>query len=99
LLRGTQAFIVNQAPGTQVTREETEAFLDRRHPQRFTPASLKSFATERRGNMDSGRAALRSSPKAPFLPAKRPESLALMLFLAYLEGAPASVCSLLTGQI
>jgi hypothetical protein len=86
LLRGTQSFIVNQVPGTQVTREQTEAFLDRRHPQRFTPASLKSFAQNVAGTWTAAGLLAGHRRKLRSLPARRPESLALLLFLAYLEG-------------
>lgn len=86
LLRGTQAFIADQAPGTQVTREETKAFLDRRHPQRFTPASLKSFAQNCAGTWTAAGLLTGHRRKLRSQPAKRPESLALLLFLAYLEG-------------
>lgn len=86
LLRGTQAFVVKQVPGTQVTREEIEAFLDRRHPQRFTPASLKSFAQNVAGTWTAAGLLTGHRRKLRSLPAKRPESLALLLFLAYLEG-------------
>ncbi len=86
LLRGTQAFVVNQVPGTQVTREEIEAFLDRRHPQRFTPASLKSFAQNVAGTWTAAGLLTGHRRKLRSLPARRPESLALLLFLAYLEG-------------
>ena len=86
LLRGTQAFIVGQAPGTQVTREETEAFLDRSHPQRFSPASLRSFAQNVAGTWTAAELLAGHRRKLRSQPAKRPESIALLLFLAYLEG-------------
>lgn len=44
LLRGTQPFILGQVVGVSVLREAMEAFLSTTHPDRFSPASLKSFA-------------------------------------------------------
>lgn len=86
LLRGTQAFIVGQAHGMQITRAETEAFLDRRHPQRFTPASLKSFAQNVAGTWTAAGLLTGHRRKLRSQPVRRPESMALLMFLAYLEG-------------
>ena len=55
LLRGTQPFILRQAAGAAVPREAVDAHLDETHPERFSPASLKSFAQNVAGSWDSGR--------------------------------------------
>jgi hypothetical protein len=86
LLRGTQSFIVNQVPWHPGHPRADEAFLDRRHPQRFTPASLKSFAQNVAGTWTAAGLLAGHRRKLRSLPARRPESLALLLFLGYLEG-------------
>ena len=44
LLRGTQPFYLSKQPGEAVSRESVEAVLAGAHPDRFSPASLRSFA-------------------------------------------------------
>jgi hypothetical protein len=86
LLRGTQSFFLAHAPGTAISREAVEGFLSTTHPDRFSPASLKSFAQNVAGTwtaagMLQGRVRkVRSTPEA------RPEAVTMLLFLGYLEG-------------
>lgn len=95
----TMMLEVIQLSGTQVTHEETQAFLDRRHPQRFTPASLMSFAQDVAGTWTAAGLLTGHRRELRSLPARRPESLALLLFLAYFSDAPANVCSRPTGGV
>ncbi|NCC23527.1 MAG: hypothetical protein EOM26_13950, partial [Alphaproteobacteria bacterium] len=44
LLSASQGFILSRPIGAPVSREEVEAFLADTFPDRFSPASLKSFA-------------------------------------------------------
>lgn len=44
LLRASQDFILNKPLGAQVRRVELEELLIARHPDRFSPASMKSIA-------------------------------------------------------
>lgn len=86
LLRGTQAFILQQAIGAQVTREALEALLEKSHPHRFTAASLKSFAQNVGGTWTSAGFLLGRVGKVRSEPIRRPEALTMLLFLGYLEG-------------
>jgi hypothetical protein len=86
LLRGTQSFILGQATGVVVHREAVETVLKGANPERFSPASLKSFAqnvaaTWAAAGFLHGRARKTRAAVQP-----HPESLTLLLFLGYLEG-------------
>lgn len=86
LLRATQQFILGQHAGAVVPRESVERILAQTYPDRFSPASLKSFAQNVAGTwtaagfLEGRRNKVRAQPPA------RPESLALLLFLGYLGG-------------
>ncbi len=86
LLRGAQHFVSTQAVGTHVQRAEIEAFLEQNYPQRFTPASLKSFAQNLAGTWTASGLLNGHRRKIRSLPTRTPESLVLLLFLGYLEG-------------
>lgn len=86
LLRGSQAFILSLAPGVTVPRDAVEAHLSAAHPERFSPASLKSFAQNVAGTWTAaghlhGRVRKTRAPVQA-----HPESITLLLFLGYLEG-------------
>jgi hypothetical protein len=86
LLGSTQAWMLNKAVGEPVARLDTEAFLASHFPDRFSVASLKSFAQNVNGSWtDAGylRGHLR---KYRTLPYAGPANVALALFLGYLEG-------------
>ena len=86
LLGGTQDFILAYAQGAIVTREEVENFLSRTYPDRFTPASLKSFAQNVAGTWTAAGVLVGHRRKLRATPAARPETMAMLLFLGYLEG-------------
>lgn len=86
LLRGTQAFVLRQVVGTLVPREAMEAFLNHAHPDRFSPASLKSFAQNVAGSWTAAGFLQGRVRKTRALVQARPESITLLLLLGYLEG-------------
>ncbi len=86
LLRATQPFYLSQAPGTVVPREAVERFLDSTFSGRFSPASLKSFAQNVAGSWTSAGVLDGRIKKVRVTPRARPEALALLMFLSYLEG-------------
>ncbi|MDM0108675.1 hypothetical protein QTH97_27260 [Variovorax sp. J22R24] len=86
LLRSTQSFILGKSLGAPVPREETEAFLERTYPGRFTPASLKSFAQNVAGTWTAAGLLHGRVRKTRSMVQPHPESVTLLLFLGYLEG-------------
>ncbi|WP_224078059.1 hypothetical protein [Cupriavidus laharis] len=86
LLRGTQSFVLSQSPGAAVTREAVEDFLRVSHPDRFSAASLKSFAQNIAGTWTAAGMLNGRVRKVRAKPQLHPESIALLLFLGYLEG-------------
>lgn len=86
LLRGTQPFYLSKQPGEAVSRESVEAVLAGAHPDRFSPASLRSFAQNVSGSWTSAGFLQGRQRKTKVLPEICSESVAMLLFLGYLEG-------------
>lgn len=86
LLRSTQEFILAQPLGALVTREEVEALLSRTYPDRFTAASIKSFAQNVAGTWTAAGVLVGHRRKTRSAPTVRPEAIAFLMFLGYLEG-------------
>jgi len=86
LLRGTQAFILAKHPGVLVTREDLEQCLAADHPDRFSPASLKSFAQNVNGSWTAAGYLQGHSRKTRSIPVVTPANVAFCLFLGHLEG-------------
>ena len=86
LLRGTQAFILAKQPGVLVTREDLEQCLAADHQDRFSPASLKSFAQNVNGSWTSAGFLNGHSRKTRCIPMVTPANVAFCLFLGHLEG-------------
>jgi hypothetical protein len=86
LLRGTQAFILGLAPGTAVPREAVEGLLNSTHPDRFSLASLRSFAQNVAGTWTAAGILHGRVRKIRAVAQSHPESATLLLFLSYLEG-------------
>ncbi|WP_293193651.1 hypothetical protein [Ottowia sp.] len=86
LLRSTQPFVVEQTAGTPVSRQEVESLLAKTYPDRFSPASLKSFAQNVAGTWTAAGLLAGRVRKVRAGVQPRPESIALLLFLGYLEG-------------
>lgn len=86
LLRGTQAFFIGKAAGAVVPREAVEHFLNATYPDRFSPASLKSFAQNIAGTWTAAGVLQGRIRKIRSIAPPHPESVAMLLFLSYLEG-------------
>jgi len=86
LLRGTQAFILAKKPGVLVTREDLEQCLATDHQDRFSPASLKSFAQNVNGSWTSAGYLCGRTRKIRSIPIVTPVNVTFCLFLGYLEG-------------
>lgn len=86
LLRATQSFVLKLAIGTPLPRQETEAFLNEMNPNRFSPASLKSFAQNVAGTWTSAGFLDGRSRKTRAVVELYPEVIAFLLFLGFLEG-------------
>lgn len=86
LLRGSQPFILSLAAGAPVPREAVEAQLSATDPDRFSPASLKSFAQNVAGTWTAAGHLHGRTRKTRRVVRAHPESITLLLFLGYLEG-------------
>lgn len=86
LLRGSQHFILSLAAGAPVSREAVEAHLSAADPDRFSSASLKSFAQNVAGTWTASGHLHGRVRKTRAVVQAHPESIALLLFLGYLEG-------------
>jgi hypothetical protein len=86
LLRGTQAFILARQPGVLVTRGDLEQCLASNHQDRFSPASLKSFAQNVNGSWTAAGFLNGHSRKTRSTPTVAPVNVAFCLFLGHLEG-------------
>ena len=86
LLRGTQQFILDQPVGGPVSREALEKLLEHAFPERFSAASLKSFAQNVAGTWTAAGLLRGHRNKSRAKPEGNPEALALLLFLGYLQG-------------
>lgn len=86
LLRATQEFFLKQPVGAQVRREDVERLLAEQNPNRFSPASLKSFAQNVSGTWTAAGILAGRAKKTRTNPVVKPENVALCLFLGYLEG-------------
>ncbi|NML45920.1 hypothetical protein HHL11_19380 [Ramlibacter sp. G-1-2-2] len=86
LLRGTQDFILAKDPGAPVLRTDLETELAKAQPERFSAASLKSFAQNVNGTWTSAGFLQGRIRKVRSSPVLTPAVVALCLFLAHLEG-------------
>lgn len=86
LLRGSVDFILQKKIGEKIVRAEVEKLLSIQNPERFSPASLKSFAQNINGTWTGSGYLKGRSSKLRSLPAITPTNLTFCLFLAYLEG-------------
>lgn len=86
LLRGTQAFILDKRPGSVVSREELENLLGSSHQDRFSQASLRSFAQNVNGTWTAAGFLSGHSRKTRSIPVVTPVNVAFCLFLGHLEG-------------
>ncbi|QDZ30381.1 hypothetical protein FAY22_00555 [Noviherbaspirillum sp. UKPF54] len=86
LLRNTQSFILNRQPGSPVTREDLEKLLVADYQDRFSSASLKSFAQNVNGTWTAAGFLSGRVRKTRSVPIITPANVALCLFLGHLEG-------------
>lgn len=86
LLRASEPFILDMPTGTPVPRENVEAFLATTFADRFSAASLKSFAQNVAGTWTAAGYLRGHRRKTRVQVLARPESAALCLFLGFLEG-------------
>ncbi len=86
LLRGTMQFYLSKQPGEPVSRESVEVLLSESHPERFSPASLRSFAQNVSGSWTSAGFLHGRVRKTRVTADVHPEAVAMLLFLGFLEG-------------
>lgn len=86
LLRASQRFVLGLSPGALVVREDFEAFLQQAFPDRFSAASLKSFAQNVAGTWTSAGILLGHRRKLRAAPVVTAEVVAMALFLGHLQG-------------
>ena len=89
LLRSTPTFIASKQPGEPVTRDELASLLASTHQDRFSPASLKSFAQNVRGTWTQAGCVAGHSRKTRAVLVVTPTNVAFALFLGHLEGLSA----------
>jgi hypothetical protein len=86
LLKRTQAFILSRPVGAFVARSDWEERLGVDHQDRFSPASLKSFAQNVAGTWTSAGFLTGRIRKSRSIPTISPVVVAFALFLGHLEG-------------
>ncbi len=86
LLRATQVFLLALPLGAHLPRELMEQQLEALNPDRFSAASLKSFAQNVSGTWTAAGLLDGKQRKVRVRPEAYPESIAMMLFIGYLEG-------------
>ena len=86
LLRDSQAFILAKQPGAAVLRTDLEQRLAADHQDRFSAASLKSFAQNVNGSWTAAGFLNGRFRKTRAVPAVTPAVVAFCLFLGHLEG-------------
>ena len=86
LLRATQTFMLSRSVGASVPREQVEALLTETYPDRFSNASIKSFAQNIGGTWTSAGILRGRTRKFRSSVVPTAEATALLLFLGYLEG-------------
>ena len=104
LLAGTQEFILQKHDGQHVSREDLETLLSQSHPDRFSPASLKSFAQNVNGTWTFAGYLAGRNRKTRAQPVIMPANVAMCLFMGYLQGMSgqrlftSSWCKLIPGS-
>ena len=86
LLRSTQEFVRAKHMGDAVLRDDLVALLAANHRDRFSPASLISFAQNVNGTWTQAGFLAGHSHKARATPVVTPIAVAFALFLGHLEG-------------
>jgi len=87
LLRLSQDLIMEKPLGDQVVREDVEELLKAADPDRFSPASLKSFAQNINGSWTQAGFLQGKARKTRVAPTLAFPNVVFAIFTAYLEGA------------
>lgn len=104
LLAGTQEFILQKHEGQHVSREDLEALLAQSYPDRFSTASLKSFAQNVNGTWTFAGYLAGRNRKTRSQPVITPANVAMCLFMGHLQGMSgqrlftSSWCKLIPGS-
>ena len=86
LLAGTQEFIFSKQQGQHVSRDDLEVVLSQSHPDRFSSASLRSFAQNVNGTWTYAGYLSGRSRKTRSKPVITPANVAMCLFIGHLQG-------------
>lgn len=86
LLRASESLVMSRSVGQHLSRADMEEFLERDHPGRFSPASLRSFAQNLNGTWTDAGFLQGWHSKIRTRPLVGPANLVMGLFLGYLEG-------------
>ncbi len=86
LLRSTQDFVLSQELGAVVSRDAVTELLSGTYPERFSAASLKSFAQNVAGTWTSAGLLQGHVRKVRVAPQGGAAAAAMLLLLGYLEG-------------
>lgn len=87
LLRSTQDFVLGQEFGALMPPKTVETFLASRYPERFSPASIRSFSQNVAGTWSAaGFLSGRHTRRFRSRPISCAESLVMLLFLGFLQG-------------
>jgi hypothetical protein len=86
LLRASRDFLLAKHPGELVRRDELEALLAKDDPDRFSRASLKSFAQNINGTWTQAGFLAGRASKTRVVPRITPTNVTFALFLGHLEG-------------
>lgn len=87
LLRLSKPLITEAEIGAPIARQDVETLLKEPDPERFSPASLKSFAQNINGSWTQAGFLKGRTKKHRSEPVVTPVNVAFALFMAYLEGA------------
>lgn len=87
LLRLSVSLIKQTKIGDSITRENVEELLKTPNPDRFSPASLRSFAQNINGSWTQAGFLKGKAHKRRAVPVVTPVNVAFALFQGYLEGA------------
>ena len=86
LFRKSADAVLAHKPGEQITREEIEALLKQDDPERFSPASLKSFAQNINSSWTQAGYLKGKAKKIRHVPIVTPINVSFALFQGYLCG-------------
>lgn len=89
LLRMSRSLVLSKRPGELLDRREVENVLNQSEPERFSAASLRSFAQNINGSWTQAGFLQGKVRKVRTTPAVTPTNLAYALFLGSLEGLRA----------